>query len=115
MAENLLRKVDIDWLLTIYGAMLTEKQRDIATLYFEEDYSLAEIAQQEGVSRQSIHDTLQRVEKQLRTWEEKLGMRSRLTRVQSSLETALAEMEESPEKARRSIEKAISLLTDEED
>ncbi len=115
MAENLLRKVDIDWLLTIYGAMLTEKQRDIATLYYEEDYSLAEIAQQEGVSRQSIHDTLQRVEKQLRTWEEKLGMRSRLTRVQSSLETALAEMEKSPADARRSIEKAISLLTDEED
>ena len=115
MAENLLRKVDIDWLLTIYGAMLTDKQRDIATLYYEEDYSLAEIAQQEGVSRQSIHDTLQRVEKQLRTWEEKLGMRTRLTRIQTSLEQALDEMENSPETARRSIEKAISLLTDEED
>ena len=115
MAENLLRKVDIDWLLTIYGAMLTDKQRDIATLYYEEDYSLAEIAQQEGVSRQSIHDTLQRVEKQLRTWEEKLGMRTRLTRIQTSLEQALDEMEKSPETARRSIEKAISLLTDEED
>jgi len=115
LAENLLRKVDIDWLLSIYGKMLTDKQHEIATLYYEEDYSLAEIAQQEGVSRQSIHDTLQRVEKQLRTLEEKLGMRSRLTRVQSNLEQALEIMEVSPDKARCSIEKAISLLTDEED
>ena len=115
MAENLLRKVDVDWLLTIYGAMLTDKQRDIATLYFEEDLSLAEIAQQEGVSRQSVHDTLQRVEKQLRTWEEKLGMRSRLTRVQITLEDALRAMDDNLPSARMSIEKAISLLTDEED
>ena len=115
MAENLLRKVDIDWLLSIYGAMLTDKQRDIATLYYEEDYSLAEIAQQEGVSRQSIHDTLQRVEKQLRTLEEKLSLRSRFTLVQSALEDALAGLDENPTAARKSIEKAISLLTDEED
>lgn len=115
MAENLLRKVDIDWLLTIYGAMLTDKQRDIATLYFEEDLSLAEIAQQEGVSRQSVHDTLQRVEKQLRTWEEKLGMRSRLTRVQNSLEQALSEMDKNQRAARHNIEEALRLLTDEED
>ena len=115
MAENLLRKVDIDWLLTIYGTMLTDKQREIAALYYEEDYSLAEIAQQEGVSRQSIHDTLQRVEKQLRTWEEKLGIRSRFTRVQTSLEKALDEIGHNPEAARQSIEKAIGLLTDEED
>lgn len=114
MAENLLRKVDVDWLLTIYGAMLTDKQREIATLYFEEDLSLAEIAQQEGVSRQSVHDTLQRVEKQLRTWEEKLKMRSRLTNVQNSLEQALESLDQ-PDVARKSIEKALSLLTDEED
>lgn len=114
MAENLLRKVDVDWLLTIYGAMLTDKQREIATLYFEEDLSLAEIAQQEGVSRQSVHDTLQRVEKQLRTLEDKLKMRSRLTNVQNSLEEALKALDQ-PDLARKSIEKALSLLTDEED
>ena len=116
MAEDLLRKVDIDWLLTIYGAMLTDKQRSIATLYFEEDYSLAEIAQQEGVSRQSVHDTLQRVEKQLRTLEEKLGMRRRLTKVQENLEKALAALEgENTSLARLSIENALNLLTDEEE
>jgi len=115
LAENLLRKVDIDWLLSIYGGMLTDKQREIATLYFEEDLSLAEIAQQENVSRQSIHDTLQRVEKQLRTWEEKLGIRDKLTRVQTSLETALEEIDKDQSSARNIIEKAIRLLNDEED
>ena len=116
MAENLLRKVDIDWLLTIYGAMLTDKQRAIATLYYEEDYSLAEIAQQEGVSRQSIHDTLQRVEKQLRTWEEKLNMRRRLVNVQTRLDEALAALAGGDcQRAKASIETALNLLTDEED
>ena len=114
MAEDLLRKVDIDWLLTIYGAMLTDKQRSIATMYFEEDYSLAEIAQQEGVSRQSVHDTLQRVEKQLRTLEEKLGMRMRLTSVQENLEKALETLDER-HASRVHIETALNLLTDEED
>lgn len=116
MAEALLRKVDIDWLLTIYGAMLTDKQRAIATLYFEEDYSLAEIAQQEGVSRQSVHDTLHRVEKQLRMLEDKLGMRKRLTKVQTNLESALDALNASNvQSARESIEMALNLLTDEED
>lgn len=116
MAEDLLRKVEIDWLLSIYGAMLTDKQREMATLYYEEDYSLAEIAQQEGVSRQSVHDTLQRVEKQLRTWEEKLNMRKRLTRVQTQLEQALNAVESGNcAKAKPAIETALNLLTDEED
>jgi len=116
LAEDLLRKVDIDWLLSIYGAMLTDKQRAIAMLYFEEDYSLAEIAQQEGVSRQSVHDTLQRVEKQLRTLEEKLGMRKRLIKIQESLESALTGIDaNNTESVRRSIENAMNLLTDEED
>lgn len=116
MAEDLLRKVEVDWLLSIYGAMLTDKQREIATLYYEEDYSLAEIAQQEGVSRQSVHDTLQRVEKQLRTWEDKLNMRRRLTNVQIELEKAMAALEENHcPAAKAAIGTALNLLTDEED
>lgn len=114
MAEELLRKVDVDWLLCVYGAMLTDKQRDIASLYYEEDYSLAEIAQQENVSRQCVHETLQRVEKQLRMLEEKLGMRRRMLAVEETLNQALNTL--TPGAAARDyIEKALCLLNDEED
>lgn len=116
MADEILHKVDMDWLLCIYGAMLTKKQRDIASLYYEEDFSLAEIAQQQNVSRQSVHETLQRVEKQLRTWEEQLGVRQRLTRAQNAVQQALAALPDGGcEAARMYLNEALSLLNDEED
>ncbi|MBQ9197722.1 MAG: DNA-binding protein [Clostridia bacterium] len=97
--------------------MLTEKQREVAELYYEEDYSLAEIAQQENVSRQSVHDTLHRVEKQLRTLEEKLGMRRRLNGVEEALTQAkdFLPKASNTEKTRIYLEKALRLLNDEEE
>ncbi len=117
MAEEILRKVDVDWLLCVYGSLLTDKQREIAAMYYEEDYSLAEIAQQEQVSRQSIHDTLQRVEKQLRTLEEKLGLRRRFSLTEQAIQAALNALPETEETvlSRQLMEKAIRLLNDEED
>ena len=115
MAEEILHKVDMDWLLGIYGAMLTEKQKEIASLYYEEDFSLAEIAQQLDVSRQSVHETLQRVEKQLQTWENQLGVRNRLMRVQSAVQQALDALPAGCEDASQHLQKALSLLNDEED
>ena len=115
MAEDLPRKVDVDWLLMIYGNLLTDKQRTLAALYYEEDYSLSEIAQQENVSRQSVYDALQRVEKQLRAWEEKLGIRRRFTQVESALNEALHALPSEAAEARKQMEKALCLLNDEEE
>ena len=39
MSDEVLRKVDVDWLLSIYGALLTDKQRAMAALYYDEDLS----------------------------------------------------------------------------
>ena len=60
-------------LLDAYMPLLTENQQEIAHLYFNCDLSLAEIAEQKGVSRQSVSDCLQKCRKQLETYEEKLG------------------------------------------
>lgn len=79
------KKVHLSWYLAFYGEMLTENQREIAQLYFEEDYSLAEIAQQFAVSRQSIHDTVTRVEKTLTDFENKLGLAARFRRLERGL------------------------------
>lgn len=114
MAEEILHRVAIDWLLDIYGNLLTDKQREIASLYYEEDYSLAEIAQQAGVSRQSVYDTLQRVEKQLLSTEEKLGIRKKLLNVERQVEAAMASLSDQ-QAVRQHLEKALRLLNDEEE
>lgn len=87
------RKVQLSWYLAFYGEMLTENQKEIARLYFEEDYSLTEIAQQFSVSRQSIHDTVNRVEKTLTDYEEKLGLAKRFQTLEEGLEKCASELE----------------------
>jgi len=103
-------------LLDYYGMVLTEKQRNILTEYYNDDLSLAEIAQQENVSRQCVHETLQRVERQLRSWEEKLSIRRRLTQVENELNQAISVLpQEHAAQARSHMEKALRLLNDEEE
>lgn len=60
-------------LFDYYGELLTEKQRSYFDLYYNQDFSLAEIAEEEGISRQGVHDTLVRTEGLLRNFEEKIG------------------------------------------
>ncbi len=57
----------------LYSPLLTATQREITDLYFNYDLSLGEIAEQKGVSRQSVSDCLQKCRKQLEGYEEKLG------------------------------------------
>lgn len=55
-----------------YGALLTDTQRDICELYYMCDLSLTEIAEQKGVSKQSVSDTLKKARELLDYYEEKL-------------------------------------------
>lgn len=70
MAKNL----NFSLMLDVYGAMLTDKQRDMMELYYDEDLSLAEIAEHEGISRQGVRDSIKRGEETLLELEEKLGI-----------------------------------------
>ena len=86
------KKVSLSWLLAFYGEMLTENQREISRLYWEEDFSLAEIAQQFSISRQSVHDTVSRTEKQLENMEEKLGLLRRFQAMEAGLRACEEEL-----------------------
>lgn len=60
--------------LDFYSGLLTEKQKQIMTYYFEEDMSLSEIAEELETSRQAVHDLIKRSEKILKNYEEELGL-----------------------------------------
>ena len=66
--------VKVGLLFDYYGQFLTAKQRDVMHLYFENDYSLSEIAQVLGVSRQAVHDMIKKARKSLEECEERLGL-----------------------------------------
>ncbi len=68
------KKVEISWLLDFYGKLLTDKQRKVMNMYFNEDASLSEIASGMGVSRQAVHDIISRGETLLYEYEDKLGL-----------------------------------------
>ena len=70
------KNVHICVLLDNYGPLLTDRQRDIMELYFHDDLSLSEIAEQYNISRQGVHDAVKRGAEALEEYEEKLGLAS---------------------------------------
>ena len=80
-------------LLDYYGNLLTEKQKNYFDLYYNQDFSLAEIAEQEGISRQGVHDTISRTEATLRQMEESVGCVARAQSIRKGLEEIAAAAE----------------------
>ena len=68
-------------LLDLYGDMLTEKQKDVMELYYDEDLSLAEIAEHEEITRQGVRDSIKRGEAYLLELEEKLHFAEKFKRL----------------------------------
>lgn len=68
-------------LLDLYGDMLTEKQKDVMELYYDQDLSLAEIAEHEAITRQGVRDSIKRGEAYLLELEEKLHFAKKFKRL----------------------------------
>ncbi len=82
MAKNM----EVALLYDFYGEMLTDKQRDMVEQYYQNDLSLSEIAENAGISRQGVRDSIKRAELQLFEMEEKLGLAAKNKDIRASLE-----------------------------
>ena len=79
------KDLSISLLLDFYGEILTQKQREVVEFYYNEDLSLAEIAEHCGITRQGVRDSIKRAEAQLLDCEDKLGLMKRFYRIQEGL------------------------------
>lgn len=75
------RIVEQTLLYDFYGELLTAHQRQIYEAAVFNDLSLSEIAEEQGISRQGVHDLIKRCNRILEGYEEKLGLVSRFTQV----------------------------------
>ncbi len=85
-------------LYDFYGELLTQRQQQVYESVVLEDYSLSEVAEDLGISRQGVHDMIRRVNKALEEYEEKLhlvekfvNIRSQVRRIHDLAETYHAE------------------------
>ena len=67
-------KIEQAYLYDFYGELLNERQRKIYEDFVFNDLSLGEIADEEGISRQGVHDMVKRCTRTLESYEEKLHL-----------------------------------------
>jgi len=85
-------RIKISMLLDLYEGLLTDKQKDIMDLYFNDDLSLAEISEITNTSRQAVFDTIKRCEKSLLNYESKLKLFSRNEKLKEVKNAILKEL-----------------------
>ncbi|MBR2075860.1 MAG: putative DNA-binding protein [Exiguobacterium sp.] len=83
----------MNYLIDFYQALLTPKQRNYMSLYYLDDYSLGEIAEEFEVSRQAVYDNIKRTETMLEQYEEKLGLFEKFEQRQQLLQTLKRQVE----------------------
>ncbi len=79
------KDLKISYLLDFYGDMLTGNQREMVEAYYDDDLSLAEIAEDRDITRQGVRDAIKRAEQQLFEMEEKLGLAKRFQDMRDAL------------------------------
>lgn len=77
--------LEMSLLFDFYGDLLANKQKSCFDLYYNQDLSLAEIAQSEGISRQGVHDAIARAERALLGFEQVLGCVERAQQLRQEL------------------------------
>ena len=80
------KNLHINLLFDYYGEMLTDKQKEVMDLYYNEDMSLFEISEHVHVTRQGVHDLIKRSQAILLDMDQKLGFVNKLTKVSKEID-----------------------------
>ena len=112
-----LKNMKLSYLLDFYGEVLDEHTRGIMRAYYNDDLSLAEIAEDEGISRQGIHHIVKKGEDQLLFLEERLSLAQRNLEIKDATQLLCSVLEHlegagtmSTDEATRALNRAIALL-----
>lgn len=87
------KNLEIGLLLDFYGELLSDSRRQAAELYYNEDLSLAEIAEDAGITRQGVRDSIAKAKAQLTEYEEKLGLAEKFRVIESTLSDIVPKLE----------------------
>ena len=96
--------------MDFYGELLTEHQQKILSLVIMEDYSLAEVAEHLGITRQGVHDGVQRGLAKLQWFEDRLGLYKKHQLQQESLNKIKALLDEEDISSVKNYDALIELL-----
>lgn len=99
------KTLDISVLLDFYGALLTDKQYTALDMYYNMDYSLAEISENLSVTRQCARDFIKKGEARLLHFEETLGLNQRLWKITKEADTIRAQVGDLADKPKNELEK----------
>lgn len=89
------KNLEINYLLDFYGEVLNERKRSVLEMYYNDDYSLSEIADDMGISRQGVRDIIKKSEDELIYLEEKLGLYKKFKELEKSANELISTIERS--------------------
>ena len=80
-------------LLDTYGSLLTDRKRELLDYYYNEDYSLSEISELTGISRQGVRDSIKKSEEEILKLESKLNIVQKNEELSDALTAVLADLD----------------------
>lgn len=107
---DLNKKIQMCMLADFYGNLLTLKQREIFSSYWEKDFSLFEIAEQLKITRQAVHDSLNKTEAILLDIENKCGFVKKYQENKQQLQTLHSALDLSDNKQAEIAQKIIAII-----
>jgi len=110
--QRLSQNIELGTLCAFYGGLLTQRQRMALQLHCDEDFSLAEVAEHLGVSRQNVHDLIARSAQKLYRYEERIGTIAQSRQTAALLQRALYTLRSAQEIASADPAVAIHQMTD---
>ncbi len=112
----MIEKTDrIIMLKDFYGLLLTDKQQEVLNLYYENDWSLSEIADSMGISRQGVYDLLRRAEQALTDYEKRLALLERFALTREQLDRVFILLNNSTAIDKKKIDDVLKILREIDD